>query len=136
MSSLDAIEEKLDVIINNQAVMNVKQDEMSRRLGDVEGAVSALDKTVRGSNGTPGLVSSVSVNTTRVDRLVKDVDELAKRRDHDMAAGKTEKKDDDDTVTWKWLVNELVLPIGLGFLAFVLFQVLPQILGHMGSGAQ
>jgi hypothetical protein len=135
---MDNIDEKLDLIINSQTKISAKQDEMSSRLADVESAVSMLDKTVRGSNGTPGLVSTVNVACVKISRLEDDVKEIKDHHDKDIGGLKVStsgdiKKTEETVITWRWLVNEFMLPVGLGFLAFVLFQIIPQILEHLGA---
>jgi hypothetical protein len=129
MTDTDRIEEKLDEVLANQLVSKHIHEELLRRLTELENNFGEMNRTVRGFNGTPGLVTEVGVIKERVDHLSIECSEK-KKIGKDASLDKAE----DNVITFKWIVSELAMPLALGFAAYLLFNLVPQIIGHFGGG--
>lgn len=112
---------KLDDIIERQTdvVSRITRVEAAvSRLPDVEREVLELKNTVRGFNGHPGLVADVYYMKNRMMELHP-------------AGGDSEKKKDRDQsqfVSWQWVIDKVSVPLIMGFLFWILFDVLPKLL--------
>lgn len=105
---------KLDTLISGQT-------SLSTRMQAVEMEVSELNRTVRGHNGSPGLVTKVAL----IQEALKVSPHVDKPDD---------KPDGKQFITWQWLVDKAAMPVIVAFILWFLLTVLPQILGHIGLG--
>lgn len=101
---------KLDTLITGQT-------SLSTRMQAVENEVAELNRTVRGHNGSPGLVTKVAL-----------IQETLKASPH------VDKPDGKQFITWQWLVDKATMPVIIACVIWLLLTVLPQLLAHLGLG--
>lgn len=123
MSDFNDISNKLDKLI--QAVSAI--DGLTSRLYSVEGqlrnvseTVTDLNRTVRGSNGYPGLVTEVA--------LIKDAVTDCNGGDE-----KKEKSGLKDDISWQWLVEKAFMPVVVALILWVALTFLPEVFRYMGG---
>jgi hypothetical protein len=116
------ISAKLDVVIGGQASSAV-------RLQSVEDQVSELYRTVRGFNGTPGIVTEVALLREAVNSQ-KESPNLDKVENHE-GAGKT---DEAKFVSFRWIIDtasNLAFPIVVAFLIWFFASFVPTVWSHV-----
>lgn len=113
--------------------LNDGQEYIGKRIDSVDKTVESLVKTVRGFNGTPGLVTQVVTLQTNIDVISKEVTELKN------CINKDNKCDDDSggkekpqTLSKAWLLDKFEY-LALAFLVWFLLEILPRILQFLDS---
>lgn len=128
--------ERLDQVLHGQSQLEKAQSNLEvylevritglqERLTVVEKSVDELTRTLRGFNGTPGLITDVA--------LIKEAVRAKKGNDE---AGNEDEGEEDDSggVTWRWLVEKVGLPVITAFVLWFLLTILPDLLQHLGGG--
>jgi len=114
--------DKLDKVIAGQVEMSTSQATMMLRLEALEKRVEELYVTVRGYNGTPGLVTDVAVIKMTVSQALAEKDKTDK--DDDGEGG--EKRDNPSTE--EKIMDKLAWPLVTTFLFWVLYDILPKVI--------
>jgi len=124
--------------------MNDSQAYLTENIDRLSEEVKSLNKTVRGSNGTPGIVTSVAIIQQNMLSMSGDIAELKKcvvelekngvaERVEKKSDGKEEKpKENGNILTKAWLSDKL-LYLAMAFLVWFLLDILPNILSHIGD---
>lgn len=130
-TEVKSINAKLDTILYGQATTDT-------RLKSVEENVKELNRTVRGSNGDKGLVAEVYLLTKRIEEFVasasKEREEVKEERRLDRIESQekdreSKRENDDDFITWKWLIEKAGMPVAIAFILWLLLTVLPKLTG-------
>lgn len=109
--------------------LSTGQSEINARVNDLDKQVTGLVHTVRGSNGTVGLVTQVAVIQTKLDSILE-IKQAAPAMPVVNPSG------DKDKVTWSYLVDKVILPVSVSALLWFLLTLLPKIIGSLNeSGA-
>lgn len=128
---------RLEVISQENAALKIQVAGVNSRVENTESSVKELVRTVRGFNGTAGLVTEVALLKETMCRCFEDTANSAaasKSAEESKKELEDHKRDaEDDFVSWKWVRDKLGLPIILGFLTWFLLTILPRILEHLGG---
>lgn len=117
------MDSKIDDLTKGQANLDA-------RMETVEESVNDLVKTVRGSDGSNGLVTEVAVIRAKLESS------LIIQNAHEQSTAQVEEKSkvvDKDRVTWSYLIDKLIFPIGVSGLLWFLLTVLPKWIEHTGA---
>ena len=139
MDSIKEIKKVLDVVSSTTIRANTKLDEVEHRfderfteheklfdsrVGQLESRMDSLTNTVRGHNGTPGLVAQVAKIETKLDMVLG--------LEHKPTPEKP--KEDKNSVTWSTMAEKVILPIGVSAVLWFMLTILPQIVVMLGEG--
>lgn len=109
-------------------------DKIVETQGDMSQNIAELNRTVRGKNGTPGLVTSVEVVKTKVDALEKSLHTHVTTAESDKRGAAPA----DPEKTQRDFMNKIIVengkPIVLAFVIWILLTVLPQVVSQIGNG--
>lgn len=106
------VEKKLDRILDSQESMRAD--------------ISELKRTVRGHNGTPGLVAEVAIIKEKIEDHLEYAEKEAERQEKKLVEGRA-------AFTNK-LAVETLKPVVIAFIIWVLLTLIPQFIGHIGIG--
>jgi uncharacterized coiled-coil protein SlyX len=116
-AQFDTLEERMDGKFKHLIQQQAQQNE----------SLEKLNRTVRGHNGTPGLVTQVALLNERIENLKQEVDEES--------AGEKPAEDEEEKGAVRWgMVGKFVIPIVASFLTWLLITVLPEVLVHLRGG--
>jgi hypothetical protein len=123
--SFQVIMSKLDRVIQAQA-------ETNSRLGMLEEEVGELRRTIRGYNGTPGMVTELAVlqeslKNFQAGKNLSGGSDLSPVVDKAVAEVKAERK---NFLTYEYVLDK-AMNIGMAFLVWILLTVLPDIISHL-----
>jgi len=121
------------------------QTHVTDKVDSIAKDVDSLSKTVRGSNGTPGLVTNVATIQTNMAVMGRDIADLRlcvedfkdKYRGGNLPSKETDasgKNKNDEAViktmlSKDWLLDKLTY-LALAFAVWFLLDILPQLLSH------
>lgn len=122
MSDFQEISVKLDKVI--QAVSAI--DGLTNRLVSVEAqlhnvneTVADLNRTVRGSNGYPGLVTEVALLKDTINNCTD--------------AEEKKEKPPANGLSWQWVVEKFMMPVTVAIILWVALTFLPEVFKYMGA---
>jgi len=119
--------DKLDKVIAGQTEMTTAQATMLLRLEALEKRVEELYMTVRGHNGTPGMVTEMAVIKTTLSQALAEREKDCNCKDDD---DDDDKKDGGEkrSSTEEKVMDKLAWPLATTFLFWVLYDILPKVL--------
>lgn len=124
---------KLDTVIlgqsdlkSNQARLEANQEALAETLDEVKADVTEITHTVRGHNGTPGLVAEVAVIKQSLEHYRKDCDD-------DQAEGDKDRETAEKSFLSKdWLLDKFTY-VALAMFVFFILEFMPQLFGHLAE---
>lgn len=110
------------------------QASLKEKMVDVSDDVQSLTKTVRGSNGSPGLVTQSSLISARLIQVEKDICDLGDSIDnwHKNNGESNSKKKTNPALTKEWLLDKLVY-LAIVFIVWLALNVLPEVIQILPS---
>lgn len=110
------------------------QTSLKEKVGGVSDDLQNLTKTVRGSNGNPGLVTHSTLINARLIQVEKDICGLGDSIDRwHVDNGKSDsKKKTNPALTKEWLLDKLVYLV-IVFIVWLALNVLPDVLQILPS---
>jgi hypothetical protein len=129
---MEGIDSKLDTLIAGQA-------DIAARMTNVESQQRELTQTVRGFNGTPGLVTEVYLLKERLKNhpvTCPYLESSGAQKDDAKQDEKLSESTEEKFVSWKWVVEKMTMPVLTALVLWVLLTLFPQILVHLGSAVK
>lgn len=103
---------KLDRLITGQELL-------VSRVGTMEEQVKELNRTVRGFNGTPGLVTEVSLLKETLNNCY-----ITKKNEPSLEDNDAEHK---QFITWRWVVDKFFVPVVVAVVVWLLLTFIPSV---------
>lgn len=115
LTLLKSTDVKLEAVLTNIGTIGEKITNLEATVGD-------LNRTVRGYNGTPGLITILEI-------VKKDVEaNKAAIVQHKIDEEKLDAVKERRTLTWKWLVESLGTPVVISIIVWLLLTVVPTVM--------
>lgn len=114
------------------------QEHVTDKIDSIANDVESLNKTVRGFNGTPGLVTQVATVQHSMSVMSRDIAELKLCVDNIDRKKVTENgdsvtdKEKSKSLSKEWFFDKIEY-LGLAFLVWFLLDILPRIIEHFGT---
>jgi hypothetical protein len=128
------VNSKLDTVIATQAAVDSRLENLEKQAGETT-------RTLRGFNGTPGLVTQVAVLESTVKAVpcikaghppcednAKPAHLPAPNSQGDGGRGAS-----STYISWQWAAEKLIVPVMVTFVAWFLFTILPQWFQHLSN---
>lgn len=112
-SRISTLEDRLDT----------RFDDLEHRQTRLEESISILDRTIRGHNGSPGMLTDLALLKEKVELKCDEITEKSE-------------KPENGSVSWVYVRDKAMLPIITAFAIWLLLTVLPNVVAHLGIGAK
>jgi len=118
--------------------LNDGQDHVTDKIDNIARDVDSLNKTVRGFNGSPGLVTQVVTLQNSMTVMSEDIAELklcVKEVERTSASTNSNSEPVDKkakSLSKEWFFDKVEY-LGLAFLVWFLLDILPRIIEHFGT---
>ena len=91
--------------------------------------IKELVRTLRGFNGTPGVMERIVAVETGLKALVDKVDLLLEKQ----AADNNPESPKNPNVTWPWIRDKILSPAIILFFGWFFFSFIPSLIGHLAK---
>lgn len=113
------IQDLINQVLIRLEDVQTKQSSMSRQLDSTSEQVTELYRTLRGSNGHPGIVTEVALLREKINAMSAS----SSKPDTDTS--------DSNKITYSWLIEKVIFPVItpaiVALIIYVLFDVVPYV---------
>lgn len=115
------IQDLINQVLIRLEDVQTKQSSMSRQLDSTSEQVTELYRTLRGSNGHPGIVTEVALLREKINAM----------SGNDAKSDREMEKADSNKITYSWFIEKVIFPVitpaVVAVIIYLLFNVVPHV---------